>query len=65
MKVTFEMPGGMILTEEFDTPNDFIVLQLDDFENIPDNCKVVSIEIAGEPVAFEGTLGDLYNHLIK
>jgi hypothetical protein len=43
----------MIFTEEFDTPNDFIVLQLDDFEKILDSYKVVSLEIAGEPVALK------------
>lgn len=65
MKFTFQIENGMTFTEEFDSPADFIVGQLDDFDVLPDNGKVLSLEVNGEKVVFEGNILDLYNHFCQ
>lgn len=61
MKFTFQIENGMTFTEEFDTPADFIVGQLDDYDVLPDSGKVIELLVNGEKVDFEGTVLDLYN----
>lgn len=61
MKFTFTLSNGMTYTEEFDSPADFIVAQLADFDVLPDEGKIIDLEVAGEKLSFEGTILDLYN----
>lgn len=65
MKFKIQSPSGAIFTDEFDSPQDFISLQLADEALYPDNFKVLGLEIAGETIDFEGDLGALYDYLTR
>ncbi|GAB2024371.1 DUF4649 family protein [Lactovum odontotermitis] len=64
MKFTFELENGMTYTEEFDSPSDFISCQLSDFDVLPDEGKILMLEVDGEGIEFTGTILDLYNMYI-
>jgi hypothetical protein len=65
MIFTFELENGMTYTEEFDSPADFIASQLADFDVLPDEGIIRSLEVDGETIKFEGTILDLYNLYTK
>ncbi|MFC4653329.1 DUF4649 family protein [Lactococcus nasutitermitis] len=63
MKITCKTLNGITFTEEFEDINDFINAQLADQAAIDDNHKVISLEINGENIDFQGNVGELYYKL--
>lgn len=65
MKLIGKLQNGMTFTEEFDGINDFLALQLSDYNAIADEIEVVEVKIADEVLDFQGNMGQLYYELMK
>jgi hypothetical protein len=66
MKITYTLFSAKVLTKEYKSVDEFVMLQNREIPDIEDAAHIINVEIDGKPYDFKGSnAADLYFELIK